>query len=361
MSKPIRTLIVDDSSFVRSAVARMLKDTAVEVVGLGTNGKEAVSLARELRPDVIIMDINMPEMDGLSALKHIMTEAPTRVLMLSTLTREGAEITLQALELGAVDFIEKSRNGTVMDIYNLAPLLREKVTAIAGADIQTVSLSSRSEGGDADGPRIPASEPATFCEFEVVLIGASTGGPRALMEVVSRLPADFGASVVIAQHMPAGFTETLAERLNRNSPLAVSEARDGDELEPGRILIAPGGTQVAVERVDTRLFVRISEPTGNLLHRPSVNHLFASAATHVGRRAIGVVLTGMGEDGAEGLELLRRTGARTLVESAETAIIFGMPRAAREWAEHVLPISRIGPFLAQLCMPNNPHEGRRMH
>lgn len=356
MSKPIRVLVVDDSSFIRKALLRMLEVDPIEVVGLGTTGTEAVALAKKLRPDVIIMDINMPELDGLSALKRIMAENPIPVLMLSTLTREGAEATLKALELGAVDFLDKSRNGTVMDIYGLAPVLREKVATLAGADLRRISSAALEYRGAAPIERT-VRHPGS-CDFDLVLVGASTGGPRALMEIVAGLPGDFGASVLVAQHMPAGFTTTLADRLDRNSLLSVREAADGDELEPGSIFLAPGGTQVSVERRGSTLTARITEGTADFLHRPSVNNLFESGAKVVGARAVGVILTGMGEDGASGLAALRSAGARTIAESEATAIIYGMPRAARASAEQILPIQEIGPALATLCRPSENERER---
>ena len=185
--------------------------------------------------------------------------------------------------------------------------------------------------------------------YDLVVIGASTGGPRALMEVIGSLPADFGAAVIAAQHMPAGFTRTLAERINRRSPLSVSEAADGSSVLPGQVLIAPGGSQIRLSRESGQLRTRISDTTGRLLHRPSVDLLFRSAAETVGSRAIGVVLTGMGDDGALGLQALRETGARTIAESQETAVIYGMPRAAAPAAEQILPLEDIARALVALC------------
>jgi two-component system, chemotaxis family, protein-glutamate methylesterase/glutaminase len=347
MAEHVRVLIVDDSAFVRRAVERMLSDLPdVKVVGTATNGVDAVDLVKRLSPDVVIMDVNMPELDGLEALKQIMADAPTSVLMMSTLTREGARTTLRALDLGAVDFVDKTAAGTVMDIYGLGPMLREKVRAVAGA-----ALPRPSEPPPADRPAdapVPARPPHQG-RFELIAVGTSTGGPRALVEFVSGFPADLDAGIVIAQHMPAGFTQTLAERLDRRSPLQVREARDGDVIAPGTALLAPGGTQMTVARVNGELVTRIDEAPSSLLHRPCVDLLFGSVAEVVGSRAVGVVLTGMGDDGAKGLAAMKAAGARTVAESEETAVIYGMPRAAAPSAEKILPLPEIAPYLSNLC------------
>lgn len=342
----VRVLIVDDSAFVRRAVERMLAAAPeIQIVGTASDGADAVALARSLRPDVIVLDVNMPDLDGLAALQRIMEETPTGVLMLSTQTHQGAKTTLRALELGAVDFLDKSSAGTVMEIYGLAPLLREKVLAVAGAAVRP-----RAPGEEA-APRLepppPAPQPAAS-PYEVVVVGTSTGGPRALVELLCRLPESYGAGVVVAQHMPSGFTQTLAERLDRRSPLSVVEARDGDEVRPGRVLIAPGGTQITVQRDGVRLVTRVGAGSPDLLHRPSVDLLFESAAKTSGARAVGVILTGMGDDGARGLQALRDAGGRTLVESERTAVIYGMPRAAAPFAEQVLPLHEIAGALVAL-------------
>lgn len=348
MADPIRVVLVDDSAFVRQAVQRMLTPLeGVEVIGTAGTASEGIALARTLRPDVIILDVNLPDGDGLEVLRRIMDVAPTAVLMLSTLTTDGADITMRALELGAVDFVDKASAGTTMDIHRLAPLIQEKVLAMAGAAVrgQTLAPSVRTPAP----PVPPAPRTRDGGAYDVVVIGSSTGGPRALMEVIGALPADFPAAVVVAQHMPAGFTHTLAERIDRRSAIRVREAHDGSPLEPGQVLIAPGGSQIEILRDGGQLRVRVREATGEYLHRPSVDLLFRSAAAAVGSRTVGVVLTGMGDDGAAGLQTLRDAGGRTLAESEETAVIFGMPRAAAPAAERVLPLQQIGAAVTALC------------
>jgi len=350
MTRRARVLLVDDSAFVRRATERMLEPLeGVEVAGYAANGEEALRLVHELQPDLVIMDLNMPGMDGMQALERIMSERPTPVLLLSSMTSEGAEVTLRALEAGAVDFVDKTDAGTVMDIHGLAPVIREKVRAVL-----------RSAHLPPPAPRIAAAPPAAVetpgaaavastGAYEVIAIGASTGGPRALTEVIPALPLGMGAGVVVAQHIPPGFTATLAERLDHRSAIRVREARDGDLVLPDQALVAPGGRQMTVVREDGGLRVRVWDDAGERLHRPSVDLLFSSVAEAAGARAVGVVLTGMGNDGADGLARIRRAGGRALVESAETAVIDGMPRAARPHAERSLALGRIAPALAEMC------------
>jgi two-component system, chemotaxis family, protein-glutamate methylesterase/glutaminase len=342
---PARVLLVDDSAFVRRATERMLAPLeGVVVVGSARDGEEAVRQVVALRPDLVIMDVEMPGLDGIAALGRIMRECPTPVLLLSSHTRDGAEVTLRALEAGAVDFVDKSGAGTAMDIHALAPLLREKVGAVLRARTEPLGEPPRRA------PR-PSSRPpaeAAHGRYEVVAVGSSTGGPRALAELVPALPAGFAAAVVVAQHMPPGFTETLAERLDRRSALRVSEARDGDPVLPGRVLIAPGGRQTRVERgADGALVARVFDDA-ECLHRPSVDGLFESVARAVGAASVGVVLTGMGNDGAAGLRKIRRAGGRGLVESESTAVINGMPAAARASAERDLPLEEMAGALAAI-------------
>jgi two-component system chemotaxis response regulator CheB len=342
----IEVLLVDDSPFIRRAVERMLQPLEeVRVVGAAANGKEAIELAESLRPDVILLDIVMPEVDGLEAIQEIMRIAPAPIVVLSSHARPGADITLRALELGAVDFVSKSAAGTRMDIYDLAPVLRDKVVAAASSRVpDRLEAPSISSPPEADAP-LPLRS-----RYDLLLLGASTGGPRALSTILGAIPARFPAGIVVAQHMPNGFTATLAERLDRRAAIRVREASDGDRVEPGVALIGVGGRQILVERDGADLRVRVPTRPDRLLHRPSVDALFTSAAEAVGRRAVGVILTGMGQDGAEGLEALQEAGGRTFVESEESAVIYGMPRAAREFAEDAYPLDQLTAVLRDLFM-----------
>ena len=360
MADSIRVLIVDDSAFVRRAVERMLAPApGIRIVGTASNGREAIEQARTLHPDVIVLDVNMPEMDGLEALRHIMAEAPTSVVMLSTLTREWAETTLAALDYGAVDFLDKSSAGTTMDIYALAPALREKVLAAAGAAVTPIEREEEEEEVPAPLREAAASEaPATAASrYEVVVIGASTGGPRALTELIGSLPASFPTGIVVAQHMPPGFTKTLAERLDQRTPFEVREATQEMRVQPGRVILAPGGQQITLAHEGESVCVHVDAGPSNLLHRPSVDLLFQSTAEVVGDRAVGVVLTGMGDDGARGLRSLRQTGARTIAESERTAVIYGMPRAAAEAAEWILDLKAIAGVLVEIVRPRDEEAG----
>jgi two-component system chemotaxis response regulator CheB len=345
VSEVARVLLVDDSAFVRRATERMLAPLeGVAVVGAARDGEEALAQVRALRPDLVIMDVEMPGLDGIGALERIMRECPTPVLLLSSHTRDGAEVTLRALEAGAVDFLDKSGAGTaMMDIHALAPVLREKVCAVLRARTERREAPP-APAADGRVGRAAAPQPG---RYEVVAIGSSTGGPRALAELVPALPAGFASAVVVAQHMPPGFTETLAERLDRRSRVRVAEARDGDAVLPGRVLIAPGGRQMRVERTPAGLVARVYDDD-RCLHRPSVDRLFESVARAAGAASVGVVLTGMGNDGAAGLARIRRAGGRGVVESARTAVIDGMPGAARPWAELDVPLEEMAGALASL-------------
>ncbi len=340
----IRVVLVDDSPFIRRAVERMLEPLPqVEVVGVAADGGEAVDQVQRLRPDVVILDIVMPEVDGLEAIERIMRVAPTPILVLSTQTRPGAEVTLRALELGAVDFVSKSQAGTRMDIYDLAPVLRERILAMA-ASRAPAALRPPDPGRRQD----RADRLSAAAAYDLLVIGASTGGPRAITAVLSELPANFPAGIVVAQHMPPGFTGPLAERLDRRCQIRVREAEDGMPIEPGVALLGVGGRHVRVERSTDGLIARVPEGTDGLIHRPSVNLLFRSAVEAVGGGVVGLILTGMGQDGATGLAAIRRAGGRTVIESEETAVIYGMPRAAREWAEQELPLDRIPAAITDL-------------
>lgn len=344
--RAVRLLAVDDSAFILRAIERMAADwEGVRLVGTARNGEEAVAEAAALEPDVILLDISMPGVDGLEALARIMSAKPVPVILFSSLTQADADVTLRGLELGAVDFIDKGSAGTAMDVHSLAPLLRRKILDAAGA----------SPVDPTEHPALPAIErppevtPAPSA-YDLIVVGTSTGGPRALGRIIPRLPADFGASIVVVQHMPEGFTRTLAERLDRNSAIPVSEARHGGALEPGAAYIAPAGMEFSVQAAqESGLRAHVRPPTGKFRHDPSVDGVLLSAAETVGPRAVGVILTGMGEDGAEGLKALRAAGGRTIAESRNTTIIDGMPRAARASAEIVAPLDSIAQVLVDLC------------
>jgi two-component system chemotaxis response regulator CheB len=334
---PIRVLIVDDSAFVRQALARMLgSEVDMQVVGLAVDGVEAVEKARTLHPDVITLDLQMPRLGGLEALEQIMAESPVAVLLLSSLTRQGAEVTLRGLELGALDFIDKSSVQGNMNLLGLAEELRRKVRALAMASPR------RREAPPARVVEAPL-RPGLGARADVVVIGTSTGGPPALQAIVPRLPRGLHAAVLIVQHIPAGFTRSLAERLQARSVLPVREAVDGEAVEPGQVLIAPGGQHMKLRRRGESVRVLLDDHPYSALHRPSADVLMTSAAKIYGARVLGVILTGMGNDGVEGLRAIRAAGGHSLAESEDTCVIYGMPKAAVEagLVERSVPLPRI--------------------
>ena len=328
----IRVLIIDDSAFVRQALSRMLRDDPeIEIVGVAIDGKEGVEKAKLLAPDVITLDIQMPRMGGLEALERLMAERPTPVLLLSSLTRQGGDVTLRGLELGALDFVDKSSVGS-MNILSLGEELRAKIKVLAR--VPAARLARREE------PLPPA---AVERRIEAVVIATSTGGPPALQALIPSLPASFRATVLIVQHMPAGFTRSLADRLALRSVLPVREAQDGEPVAPGQVLIAPAGLHMKLRRRGERVKVWLDEEPQTALHRPSADILMTSAAKIFGARALGVVLTGMGSDGVIGLRAIRDAGGRVFAESEETSVIYGMPKAAVEagLVERSVPLHRM--------------------
>lgn len=342
MSGPARILVVDDSAFVRRATERMLAPLdGVTIVGSARDGEEALRLVRALRPDLVIMDVEMPGLDGIEALRGIMRDCPTPVLLLSSHTRDGADVTLRALEAGAVDFVDKGGAGTaMMDIHGLAPLLREKVAAVLGARRTPPEPLPAPGATPADAALAPAA--AHPGRYEVVAIGSSTGGPRALAEVVPRIRAHLGAAVLVVQHMPPRFTKSLAERLDGLGPLTVTEAEDGETVRANHVYLAPGDFHMRVVR-DAGGRARIALDRGPTLHgvRPAADHLFRSVAEAYGPRSVGVVLTGMGRDGAEGLRAITEAGGIGVAQDRATSVIFGMPHAAADSARYVLPLDRV--------------------
>jgi two-component system, chemotaxis family, protein-glutamate methylesterase/glutaminase len=334
----IRVLVVDDSTFVRQALVRMLGSAPdIEVVGTAVDGKDGVEKAAALRPDVVTLDIKMPRMGGLEALRRIMAECPVPVLLMSSLTAEGGEITLRGLELGALDFVDKSRVQGQMNLLELAEEVKAKVRALARVPRDRVQAA----GGAVAEPR-PLPGPHAG-GAEVVVIGTSTGGPPALQAIIPKLPPGLPSAVLVVQHMPVGFTRSLADRLNSRSAVPVREAQDGESVAPGVVLIAPAGRHMKVKRRGSHAKVWLDDEPRTALHRPSVDVLMASVAKAYGARSLGVVLTGMGSDGVEGLRAIRLTGGRTFAESEESCVIYGMPKAAVEAGvvDRCVPLGRM--------------------
>jgi two-component system, chemotaxis family, protein-glutamate methylesterase/glutaminase len=335
----IRVLVVDDSAFVRQALVRMLGGAPdIEVVGTAVDGKDGVEKAAALRPDVVTLDIKMPRMGGLEALRRIMVECPVPVLLLSSLTSEGGEITLRGLELGAVDFVDKSSVQGHMSLQDLAEEVKAKVRALARVPRDRVHPA----GGVAAETRPPLPGPHAG-GAEVVVIGTSTGGPPALQAIIPKLPPGLSSAVLVVQHMPVGFTRSLADRLHSRSAVPVREAQDGETVAPGVVLIAPAGRHMKVRRRGAVAKVWLDDEPRSALHRPSVDVLMVSVARAYGPRSLGVVLTGMGSDGVEGLRAIRAIGGRTFAESEESCVIYGMPKAAVEAGvvDRCVPLGRM--------------------
>jgi len=349
MEKRIRVLIVDDSPVIRRLLATELaRDRQVEVVGTAPDPYIARDMIRALKPDVLTLDVQMPGMDGLTFLEKLMRLRPMPVVMVSSFTREGCEMTLRALALGAVDFVPKAwlrpAPGTADGIADLARKI--KVAAVARLRPISAIVPRGSEGRGGPLPHFtPRAEPA-----RLVAVGASTGGTEAIRTLLAGMPPD-GPPVVIVQHMPRQFTRAFAEHCDRECAIRVVEAGDGDEVRPGQALIAPGDRQMTVCREGARLVVRVKrERTVNGL-RPSVDVLFLSVAETVGIGSVGILLTGMGADGARGLLAMRNAGARTIAQDEATSVVFGMPRAAIALGavDYVLSLARICPKALELA------------
>lgn len=338
----IKVVVVDDSAFMRKAISTMLaKDPEIDVVATARDGEEGLELIRKHNPDVVTLDIEMPRMDGLTALRHIMMEMPRPVLMVSSLTSEGAEATLKALDLGAVDFIPKQLSKVSLDIVKIEASLISKVKIVASRRLmhsrpRTASLAAARTVTPPAAAARPDSRPAGTLapaamtgtpKRDVVVIGVSTGGPPAVQKVLSALPASFPASIVIAQHMPAAFTGPFAKRLDGLCQISVKEAEPGDRLKAGCAFIAPGGKHLLLKQMVSRVDLEISGEPASALYKPSANVLIGSAADAVGRRALGVILTGMGNDGMEGVRALKQKGGRALAQSDATCVVYGMPKA----------------------------------
>ncbi len=350
----IKALVVDDSAYNRTVITRMLEsDAGILVVGSATDGVDAVAKTLRLQPDVITLDLEMPNMDGFTFLRWLMKERPTPVLVLSS--RADSRSVFRALELGAVDFLAKPESAVSLSIENIRSELLAKIHSVLNLEMTkvkyTVELLSRKQP-------LPAARKEDEARrehgpVEVVAIASSTGGPPAIQAILAALPSDLRAGIVIAQHMPAGFTRSFAERLNKLSPLVVSEAADGDPVEPGSALIAPGGYHLLVKKIRGRLTAQLVPRGPEDKYVPSADRMMVSVAEACGPAALGVVLTGMGRDGAEGVIAIKNKRGRCLAESEESAVIFGMPQEAiRTGAvDKVLPLGKMAVEILARCSP----------
>ena len=345
MSKPIRVLIVDDSAAIRQLLTQILNsDPDIEVVGVAPDPYVARDKIKQLEPDVLTLDVEMPRMDGLTFLDKLMRGHPMPVVMVSSLTQQGCEITLKALELGAVDFFPKPTIDLLAGVADGAEQIIDKVKAAAAAKIIPISHKSDSQHVfHHDQPLVSRGAADYRLTHQIIAIGASTGGTEALREVLTVMPPD-SPGIVMVLHMPPGFTTSYAARLNDLCAIRVKEAADGDRVLPGTALLAPGNNHMTIRRSGAEYYAAInSDPPVNR-HRPSVDVLFDSCAEQAPKNAVAAILTGMGADGARGLRRMRDAGARTIAQDEATCVVFGMPKEAIAMggAEVVLPLHRIG-------------------
>jgi len=340
LPKSLRVMVVDDSAFMRFSIIQQLnEDPEIQVVGSASNGKEALRLIPQLQPDVITLDVEMPHLDGLSTLREIMKNFPRPVVMVSSLTREGASETIQALMFGAVDFVAKPENSLDIRITMAEIIAKIKLAAKARIKKQAAPVQAgivaQQKSALKETPLRPYSR-----RTPVILIGSSTGGPGALSEIVPALPADLPSPVVIVQHMPAGFTRSLSERLNSISALRVKEAEPGDALMVGQVLLAPGGFHMTLDE-DQRVTLNQKPAVHGV--RPAVDVTLNSLNKHFGQNLIGVILTGMGSDGTLGMSILHSAGGYVIAEDESTCVVWGMPRSVVEAgaADIILPRPQI--------------------
>ncbi len=340
MNGKIRVLIVDDSAFMRSAISRMISsDPALQVIGTARDGVEAVDKTISLRPDVITLDVEMPRMNGLEALRLIMDKQPTPVVMISAYTTEGAVETLKALELGAVDFIPKNISEGSINILNIKEELISKIKQASGSNVKepqrTEPLQSKYTSTEVEGKSVTT---------DLIVIGSSTGGPRALQKIIPLLPKNLPVPVVVAQHMPPKFTKVLAERLNELSVLQVKEAEDGELVIPGKVLIAPGGKHMIVTgNSKQNIKIKLVEEAAKAIYKPSVDMLLISASKIFPSTTLAVILTGMGHDGLQGVKRIKAGGGRSIVQDKDSCTIYGMPKAIVEagLADRIVPLTEI--------------------
>lgn len=328
----VRVLVIDDSAFNRRTIVKILESLPnVEVIGYACDGEEGLRKIVDLRPDLITLDLEMPRMDGFTLLRIVMHKQPTPIIVVSS--RSGDEDVFKALELGAIEFVTKPSSRVSPALMDIEEELLAKVQEVTRANLQNVLARSASLTGEMKpfikpaGPRLPIPTSASTA-LRMVVIGASTGGPPALQGIFSSFKEKIPMAFAVAQHMPPDFTRAFAERLNRFSALDIREARDGDPIRPGEVLIAPGGRNLEIVRGRHRLMARVSLPESHQRYTPSVDKLFESAAPVFGNRLLGVVLTGMGNDGAAGTRQIGARGGTVIAEAEESCVVFGMPKEA---------------------------------
>lgn len=351
MSQRIRVLVVDDSALMRKLIPQILaSDPEIEVVGTAMDGAFGLKKIEDLRPDVVTLDLEMPRMDGLEMLRQIMRKYRVPVIIVSALTTQGATATFKALALGALDFVAKPRDAASVHMDQIATDLIAKIKVASRTRMRNLTAPSVLERHRAAKPAHPPRKAPT----KVIAIGVSTGGPNALQYLLSQLPGDFSASILVVQHMPEGFTDMFARRLNECCAIEVKEAQSGDLVLSGRALVCPGDRHMKVRRMPLADTIVLSnEPRVNG-HRPSVDVLFRSVGAEFGGRAVGVLMTGMGDDGANGMGAIKDAGGLTIAQAEDSCVVFGMPKAAieRGYAMRVVPLEMLSMALVNLCNPD---------
>lgn len=343
MAKKIEVLVVDDSAYMRKVISNLLQsDENITVVDTARDGLDALDKIKQWKPDVVTLDVEMPKLNGLLALERIMRECPTAVIMLSSLTQEGSDTTVKALTMGAVDFVAKPSGAISIDIHKVKEDLLTKIKVAAKASLITLRSSSAAVRSEL-APPVPIVQPGLMrasAPQKLVVIGSSTGGPNALQQVIPRLPGNLPAAVLVVQHMPPGFTASLANRLNDSSPLEVCEAKEGDVLHNGKVYVAPGGHHMVLSS-KTTIGLNQGPPVHSV--RPAVDVTLESAVNYYGPKMVGVILTGMGYDGSKGMAALKKVGGKTVAQDEETCVVYGMPRVVVEMgkADKVLPLQNI--------------------
>jgi two-component system chemotaxis response regulator CheB len=350
--KKVRVLVVDDSALMRKLIPQMLEaDPSIEVVGTAMDGTFCLKKIEELQPHVITLDLQMPGMNGIDTLKEIMRRNPLPVIVVSSHSTEGASVTFKALGLGAFDFVTKPQDATA----HMAETATELIAKIKAAADCKVVRPGTFRAATAPAEKISTTKAAPP-PSKLVAIGISTGGPQALEFVLAQLPPDFPGAIVVVQHMPEGFTEMFARRLDELCSLRVKEAQSGDTLQAGRVLVCPGSRHMKVKRLTMGDIVVLNDDVRVNGHRPSVDVLFNSAAEEFGSQAVAVIMTGMGDDGAEGLGAVKKAGGMTIAQSEESCVVYGMPKAAieRGYATRVVALDVLSSTLQALC---GRHEG----
>jgi len=349
MRKKIKVFMVDDSAVIRLALRKLLEsDKDIEIIGYARNGKEALEQLKIHKPDVITLDVEMPVMNGIETLKEIITMPhPIPVIMVSSITKAGAQVTLEALNLGALDFVTKPSASSSLELERVKNDLISKVKGAAGVEpkhIATIAAQVLKENKTTVSSKLSISVD-TFkkSKYKVVLIGISTGGPPALQEILPQFPKEFPLPIVVAQHMPPGFTKPMAERFDKLSPLNVNEAKDGDILKPGKIFIGKAGFHIKIKKRGSTAYLNITEEPKDTLYHPQIDIMFETAAEVFGGDVIAVIMTGMGSDGTEGLKQLKMHNAFVIGQNKETSAIYGMPKVAYESGvvDKILPLKQI--------------------